>query len=63
MRRDAAQLINFQLDHLQSSEVAPYFRDYCGDMASGVLQKSGSYRNIPRKSASTSELRSKKVSS
>jgi hypothetical protein len=54
MRRDAIQLINFQLDNLQASEVAPYFRDYCGDMVPGVLQKSGS-QNIFRSSAITSE--------
>jgi hypothetical protein len=56
MRRDAAQLISFQLDKLQASEVSPYFRDYCGDIVSGVLQKSGSpHQNIPRASAATSE--------
>jgi hypothetical protein len=58
--RDAAtQLINFQLDNLQASEVAPYFRDYCGDMVSGVLQMSGSRQNVSQMSATTSELQPK----
>ena len=50
----AADLVNFHIGQLAMSEIAPFLRGFCGDIAHRVEQLAGSIQS-PLRTAKTSE--------
>jgi hypothetical protein len=54
-QRETEDLLNFHLRRLAMSEIAPFFKGFCGDSLPGVEQKAGGIQS-PLRTANTSEL-------